>query len=108
MIAPPKLKATVVLMLVVSFFAIPDTAFARRRRRKPASLTDTTIFTAANIVVQAGEKRTAEVRGRLGKIQKTIQGELIIGIIVSEGLPPGTHSIRTEIQPRPSRKPSTR
>ena len=58
--------------------------------------------------LQAGEKRTAEIRGRLGQIQKTIQGELIIGIIVSEGLPPGTHSIRAEIQPRPPKKPSTR
>jgi hypothetical protein len=44
----------------------------------------------------------------LGKIPKTIQGELIIGIIVSEGLPPGTHSIRTEIQPHPAKKPPIR
>ena len=48
---------------------------------------------------KAGEKRTAEIRGRLGSISKASQGELIIGIILSEGIPPGTHSIRTEIQP---------
>ena len=58
--------------------------------------------------LKAGEKRTAEIRGRLGQIKQAIQGELIIGIIVSEGLPPGTHSIRAEIQPGPPRKPSTR
>ncbi len=56
--------------------------------------------------LKAGEKRTAEIRGRLGTISKASQGELIIGIILSEGLPPGTHSIRTEIQPGPSREPS--
>ncbi len=49
--------------------------------------------------LKSGEKRTAEIRGRLGAISKGTQGELIIGIILSEGLPPGTHSIRTEIQP---------
>lgn len=54
--------------------------------------------------LKAGEKRTAEIRGRLGSVSKASQGELIIGIIVSEGLPPGTHTIRTEIQPHPSRK----
>ena len=58
--------------------------------------------------LKAGEKRTAEIRGRLGQIKETIQGELIIGIIVSEGLPPGTHSIRTEIKPGPTRKKSSR
>ena len=58
--------------------------------------------------LKAGEKRTAEIRGRLGQIQETIQGELIIGIIVSEGLPPGTHSIRAEIKPGPTRKKSSR
>lgn len=57
---------------------------------------------------KAGEKRTAEIRGRLGSIAKTSQGELIIGIILSEGLPPGTHSIRTEIQPSAPKKPSAR
>ena len=57
--------------------------------------------------LRAGEKRTAEIRGRLGQIKETIQGELIIGIIVSEGLPPGTHSIRAEIKPRPTRKKSS-
>ena len=58
--------------------------------------------------LKAGEKRTAEIRGRLGQINETIQGELIIGIIVSEGLPPGTHSIRAEIKPGPARKKSSR
>ena len=58
--------------------------------------------------LKAGEKRTAEIRGRLGQIKETIQGELIIGIIISEGLPPGTHSIRTEIRPGPVRKKSSR
>jgi hypothetical protein len=56
----------------------------------------------------AGEKRTAEIRGRLGQVTEHIQGELIIGIILSEGLPPGTHTIRAEIQPGPTRKPSSR
>ena len=54
--------------------------------------------------LKAGEKRTAEIRGRLGTVSQTVQGELIIGIILSEGLPPGTHSIRTEIQPGQSRQ----
>ncbi len=56
--------------------------------------------------LKAGEKRTAEIRGRLGSISKASQGELMIGIILSEGLPPGMHSIRTEIQPGPPRKQS--
>lgn len=51
-----------------------------------------------------GEKRTAEIRGRLGQVTERIQGELTIGIIVSEGLPPGTHSIRVEIQPTPNKR----
>ncbi|MFZ1748107.1 MAG: hypothetical protein WBO24_19535 [Nitrospirales bacterium] len=53
---------------------------------------------------KAGEKRTAEIRGRLGQVTEHIQGELIIGIILSEGLPPGTHTIRAEIQPGPTHK----
>ncbi|MCA9422764.1 MAG: hypothetical protein KC592_17220 [Nitrospira sp.] len=56
----------------------------------------------------AGEKRTAEIRGRLGQVTEHIQGELIIGIILSEGLPPGTHTIRAEIQPGPKRKQPSR
>jgi hypothetical protein len=55
-----------------------------------------------------GEKRTAEIRGRLGQVTEKIQGELIIGIIVSEGLPPGTHSIRAEIQPGQTRNKASR
>jgi len=58
--------------------------------------------------LKAGEKRTAEIRGRLGQVKETTNGELIIGIIISEGLPPGTHSIRTEIKPGPIRKKSSR
>jgi hypothetical protein len=57
---------------------------------------------------KAGEKRTAEIRGRMGQITKPMQGELNIGIILSDGLPPGTHTIRAEIQPAPSRNPSSR
>ena len=57
--------------------------------------------------LKSGEKRTAEIRGRLGAVSQPSQGELIIGIILSEGLPPGTHSIRTEIQPRSSHKKPT-
>jgi hypothetical protein len=49
--------------------------------------------------LKAGETRTAEIRGRLGQVKEARNGELIIGIILSEGLPPGTHTIRTEIQP---------
>ncbi len=52
--------------------------------------------------LKTGEKRTTEIRGRLGSVSTGSQGELIIGIILSEGLPPGTHSIRTEIQPTAS------
>ncbi len=58
--------------------------------------------------LKVGEKRTAEIRGRLKSVAKASQGELIIGIILSEGLPPGTHSIRTEIQPGLPNKLSTR
>jgi hypothetical protein len=57
---------------------------------------------------QPGEKRTAEIRGRLGEVSEHLQGELIIGIILSEGIPPGTHTIRTEIQPGPTPKKSSR
>ena len=58
--------------------------------------------------LKAGEKRTAEIRGRLGAVSKASQGELIIGIILSEGLPPGSHSIRAEIQPHSLPKKSSR
>lgn len=58
--------------------------------------------------LKPGEKRTAEIRGRLGQVTEHIQGELIIGIILSEGLPPGTHTIRAEIQPGPTSKKPTR
>lgn len=58
--------------------------------------------------LKAGEKRTAEIRGRLGQITESSQGELIIGIIVSEGLPPGTHSIRAELQPGPAKRQPSR
>lgn len=55
-----------------------------------------------------GEKRTAEIRGRLSQVTEPMQGELTIGVILSEGLPPGSHSIRVEIQPAPTRRPSSR
>jgi hypothetical protein len=58
--------------------------------------------------LKAGEKRTAEIRGRLGEVKEPLKGELLIGIILSEGLPPGTHSIRAEIQPGPLSKKSMR
>ena len=48
---------------------------------------------------QIGEKRTAEIRGRLPRIKEKISGELVVGIILSKGLPPGSHSILTEIVP---------
>ena len=54
--------------------------------------------------LKPGEKRTAEIRGRLGQITEHIQGELNIGIILSEGFPPGSHTIRAELQPAPHRK----
>ncbi len=50
--------------------------------------------------LKAGEKRTAEIRGRLPFVKKKISGELVVGIILSEGLPPGSHSILAEIMPR--------
>ena len=56
-------------------------------------------------MLKVGEKRTAEIRGRLPRIRKQLNGELIIGIILSEGLPPSTHSILAEITPfRASKK----
>lgn len=58
--------------------------------------------------LKAGEKRTAEIRGRVGEVNEHIKGELIIGIILSVGLPPGTHTILTEIQPRPTSKKFSR
>ncbi|WP_342348396.1 hypothetical protein [uncultured Nitrospira sp.] len=58
--------------------------------------------------LKAGEKRTAEIRGRIGEVREQLKGELIIGIILSEGLPPGTHTIMTEIQPGPTRKQHSR
>ena len=57
--------------------------------------------------LKVGEKRTAEIRGRLAEVKFPLKGELIIGIILSQGLPPGAHTILTEIQPGPSpKKPS--
>ncbi len=49
--------------------------------------------------LKTGEKRTAEIRGRLPQVRKNTSGELIVGIILSEGLPPGNHSILAEIAP---------
>lgn len=49
--------------------------------------------------LKVGEKRTAEIRGRVPRINEKINGELIVGIILSEGTPPGTHSILAEITP---------
>jgi len=56
---------------------------------------------------QPGEKRTTEIRGRLARVSEPLQGELIIGIILSEGLPPGTHTIRAEIRPSSGLKKSS-
>lgn len=50
--------------------------------------------------LKAGEKRTAEIRGRLPLVKKKNSGELMVGIILSEGRPPGSHSILAEIVPR--------
>lgn len=58
--------------------------------------------------LKAGEKRTTEIRGRLAQVKDKLMGELVIGIILSEGLPPGTHTIRTEIQPGPTPQKPTR
>ncbi len=49
--------------------------------------------------LKAGEKRTAEIRGRLPVINKKIHGALEVGIILSDGQPPGFHSILAEITP---------
>ncbi len=49
--------------------------------------------------LRAGEKRTVEIRGRLPRIKKKITGELIVGILLSEGQPPGIHTILAEIHP---------
>jgi len=49
--------------------------------------------------LRAGEKRTAEIRGRLPRIKKKITGELIVGILLSEGQSPGIHTILAEIHP---------
>lgn len=48
-----------------------------------------------------GEKQTVEIPGCLGPVTEARQREPFIGIIPSEGLPPGTHSILAEIQPGP-------
>jgi hypothetical protein len=40
----------------------------------------------------------------VAEVKETLKGELIIGNILSEGLPPGTHSILAEIQPGPPSK----
>jgi len=58
--------------------------------------------------LQPGEKRTTEIRGRMPQVSGKSNGELIIGIILSQGFPPGIHTILLEIQPRPSQKKSTR
>ena len=58
--------------------------------------------------LQPGEKRTTEIRGRMPQVRGKTNGELIIGILLSEGFPPGTHTIFVEIQPRLSRKRPTR
>ena len=58
--------------------------------------------------LKPGEKRTTEIRGRMPQVRERTNGELIIGIILSEGIPPGTHTVLVEIKPGPSRKRSTR
>ena len=58
--------------------------------------------------LKPGEKRTTEIRGRMPQVRGKTNGELIIGIILSEGLPPGTHTILLEIQPPLSQKRPTR
>ncbi len=49
--------------------------------------------------LKPGEKRTSEIRGRLSKVSREMPAELIVGIILSEGLPPGTHTIRATLSP---------
>ncbi len=58
--------------------------------------------------LKPGEKRTAEIRGRLPQIPKAMSGKLVIGVILSEGLPPGSHVIHTEIRPGPRKSRRTR
>lgn len=58
--------------------------------------------------LKAGEKRTSEIRARLPRVKKKVSGELIVGIILSEGLPPGSHSILTEITPSRAPKHKTK
>ena len=49
--------------------------------------------------LQPGEKKTTEVRGRMPKIVAEEKGELIISISLSQGIPPGAHTILAAIQP---------
>jgi hypothetical protein len=43
-------------------------------------------------------------RTRPGEVKEQLKEELIIGIILSEGLPTETHFIMAEIQPGPTQK----
>ncbi len=49
--------------------------------------------------LKPGQKRTTEIRGRLSNISRETPGELTIGIILSEGLPPGRHTVRVTLSP---------
>ena len=49
--------------------------------------------------IQPGEKKTTEVRGRMPINVEAEKGELVVSISISQGIPPGAHTILAAIQP---------
>ncbi|GJL55890.1 MAG: hypothetical protein NPIRA02_30220 [Nitrospirales bacterium] len=52
--------------------------------------------------LQPGESKTTEVRGRMPATVEHEKGELVVSISLSQGIPPGAHTILAAIQPGPS------
>jgi len=49
--------------------------------------------------LQAGESKTTEIRGHMPEIVEQENGELEVSISLSQGIPPGAHTILASIQP---------
>ncbi|MGB0909059.1 MAG: hypothetical protein ACPGYT_01755 [Nitrospirales bacterium] len=52
--------------------------------------------------LQPGEKKTTEVRGRMSESVQKENGKLKVSISISQGIPPGAHTILAAIHPRAS------
>ncbi len=55
--------------------------------------------------LQPGEKKTTEVRGRMPASVEQEKGELVVSISLSQGIPPGEHTVLAAIQPATTTPP---